>query len=142
MQMRAARYVIQLVILILRYCDRVRKLGAPSGPLAGFCVSCAGAIGLLAENNASPNDTAAAAVSVQAKKKNGAKFSSFLHASDIGAHENHLGEPARVRRDRGQLHCRYLQGALCNDGSQQNADRAKKASRTSAINLRWNAKLV
>jgi hypothetical protein len=62
-------------------------------------------------------------------KKNGAKFSSFLRASDIGAHENHLGEPARVRRHRGQLHCGYHHEALCKDGTQQNADRVPLVGR-------------
>ena len=33
-------------------------------------------------------------------KRNGATFSSLVRASDIGAHENHLAEPARVRRDK------------------------------------------
>src|SRR6266478_5862870 len=67
MQMRAARYVKYFVILILRYCDRSGTWRA-SSPLAGCCWSCVGTISLLAENTASPSGTAAAAVSVQAKK--------------------------------------------------------------------------
>src|SRR6266849_1225755 len=57
-------------------------------------------------------------------KRNGANFLSFLRASDIGAHENRLAEPAHVRRDKDRLYCAYRQGARRNDGTQQNADRA------------------
>src|SRR5258708_2450630 len=62
-------------------------------------------------------------------RRNGANSSCFLRVSDIGAHENHLAEPARVGRDKDQLHCAYRQAVRCNDRTQQNADLATRAER-------------
>src|SRR6266851_4334967 len=78
-------------------------------------------------------------------KRSGAKFSSFLQASDINAHENHLAVRANVRRDKDQLHCAYRQAARCNDGTQQNADRATRAERDRGprrYNLKYLARLL
>src|SRR6266404_443555 len=83
--------------------------------------------------------------SVSKPKKNGATISSFLRASDIGAHENHPGEPARVGRDKDQSHCGYHQGAPRNDGTQQNADRAPLGGRDRdrrRYNLRYLSRLL
>src|SRR5260370_17069926 len=49
--------------------------------------------------------------SVSKPKKNAATISSFLRASDIGAHENHPGEQARVARDKDHSHYGYHQRA-------------------------------
>src|SRR6267154_2207642 len=78
-------------------------------------------------------------------KRSGTKFSSFLQASDINTHENHLAVRANVRRDKDQLHCAYRQAARCNDGTQQNADRATRAERDRGprrYNLKYLARLL